>query len=100
VGFCVRLGGGQPSLARSSPRWLVDENHHASAVPFDGPKGALRPDGRAVAVNHGDEFTIWDLDADHLAAAACRLAGRNLTPTEWQTYLVRDEYRFTCPAYA
>jgi hypothetical protein len=68
--------------------------------PFDGPKGVLRPDGRAVAVNHGDEFTIWDLDADHLAAAACRLAGRNLTSSEWQTYLGRDEYRATCPEYA
>ena len=72
----------------------------ATDGPFDGPKGALRPDGRAVAVNHGDEFTIWDLDADHLAAAACRLAGRNLTPTEWQTYLGRpDEYRATCPEF-
>jgi DNA-binding SARP family transcriptional activator/WD40 repeat protein len=69
--------------------------------PFDGPKGALRPDGRAVAVNHGDEFTIWDLDPDHLAAAACRLAGRNLTPTEWQTYLGHpEEYRATCPEFA
>ena len=35
-----------------------------------------------------------------LVVAACRLAGRNLTPTEWQTYLGRpDEYRATCPEF-
>lgn len=69
--------------------------------PFDGPKGALRPDGRALAVNLGGEFTIWDIDADHLAATACRLAGRNLTPAEWQTYLgPLEQRRATCPEFA
>ena len=33
-------------------------------------------------------------------AAACRLAGRNLTPTEWDTHLAAlGDYRPTCPQY-
>ena len=59
---------------------------------------SLRPDGMAVAISTGDGITIWDLDPEHLATAACQLAGRNLTPTEWHDHL--DElgaYRPTCP---
>ncbi len=68
-------------------------------APFDGAKGTLRPDGEAVAINSGDGFTIWDLDPDHLAAAACKLAGRNLTRAEWDTYIGPEQYRTTCPDY-
>jgi hypothetical protein len=49
--------------------------------------GSLRPDGRAVAVSVPTGVAVWDLDPDHLATAACRMAGRNLTATEWSTYL-------------
>jgi WD40 repeat protein len=59
---------------------------------------SLRPDGSAVAISTGDGIAIWDLDPDHLATAACRLAGRNLTPTEWDTHLGGlGTYRPTCP---
>jgi DNA-binding SARP family transcriptional activator/WD40 repeat protein len=56
-------------------------------IPTGGPTvlgGSLRSDGKAVAVG-GNGIAIWDLDPEHLATAACRLAGRNLTPTEWDT---------------
>ena len=39
---------------------------------------AQTPDGRA---------TVWDLAPDHVRDAACALAGRNLTQTEWHRYL-------------
>jgi len=62
--------------------------------------GFLRPDGRAVAVNQQAGVAIWDLDPEHLVAAACRLAGRNLTEVEWQSYLADvGPYRATCPEY-
>ena len=62
--------------------------------------GHLHPDGTHVAVNERDGVVIWDIDPDHLAAAACRLAGRNLTETEWNTYLDGfGSYRPTCPEY-
>ena len=48
----------------------------------------------------GNGIIIWDLDPEHLAAAACRLAGRNLTPTEWDTHLAGlGDYRPTCPEH-
>jgi hypothetical protein len=43
---------------------------------------SLAPDRMAVAIGGGNGIAIWDFDPDHLADAACGLAGRNLTPTE------------------
>jgi outer membrane protein assembly factor BamB len=61
---------------------------------------ALRPDGKVVAVNSQDGIAVWNIDPDYLADAACNLAGRNLTQSEWDTYLGRDAaYRDTCPEY-
>ncbi len=64
--------------------------------PWASP-GYLRPDGKAIAVNQRDGVVLWDVDPDHLADAACRLAGRNLTETEWSSYLADfGPYRETC----
>lgn len=51
-------------------------------------EGFLRPNrkGRGCQINGPDGVVEWDLDPDHLAAAACNLACRNLTRTEWATY--------------
>jgi hypothetical protein len=50
-----------------------------------------------VTVTVRDGVAVWDIDAEHLAEAACRVAGRNMTETEWETYLGSlDEYRKTC----
>ena len=63
--------------------------------------GFLRHDGRALAVTDRTGVAIWDLDPMHLRTAACRLAGRNLTTTEWDTYLGDlGERRPTCPEFA
>ena len=61
----------------------------------------LRPDGKEIAITNHSGVAIWDLAPDHLQAAACQLAGRNLTPTEWDTYLANlGEPRPTCPGFA
>jgi WD40 repeat protein len=66
-----------------------------SKVPRQG--ASLRPDGAAVAIGDGNGIAISDLNPQHLAGAACRLAGRNLTPAEWETYLAAlGPYRPTC----
>jgi hypothetical protein len=66
-----------------------------SPIPVD----SLRPDGGAVAVNTSRGVAVWDLDPERLAAAACELAGRDLTRREWDTYLGdAGEYRATCAA--
>ena len=67
----------------------------ALGIPF------LRPDGMAVAVGSSDGIIIWDLDPEHLATAACRFAGRNLTRTEWDTHLAAlGDYQQTCPDHS
>ena len=69
--------------------------------PIQGT-GAVRADGRAVAINDDDNgVAIWDINPEHLATAACRLAGRNLTAAEWDTHLAAlGEYRSTCPQFS
>jgi hypothetical protein len=63
------------------------------------PVGFLRHDGKAVAVTMAGGIAIWDLDQATLRTAACQLAGRNLTESEWTTYLGRlGPYVATCDA--
>ena len=67
--------------------------------PFIGP-GHLRPDGKEIAVNQREGVVLWDIDPAHLAEAACLVAGRNLTESEWNTYMADfREYRATCPQH-
>ena len=61
----------------------------------------LRLDGGEMTIGGGPRgIQVWDLDPGRWAAAACRLAGRNLTKQEWTAY-VGDlgGYRATCPDY-
>ena len=61
-----------------------------SPVPADITEfitGYLQPDGKAFVVNGSDGVVRWTLDpADHFEAA-CRMAGRELTASEWSTHL-------------
>ena len=62
---------------------------------------ALRPDGRALAQPDPRGILIWDLRPVRWQAAACHLAGRDLTHEEWQTYLSAvGNYRTTCSGAA
>jgi WD40 repeat protein len=69
-------------------------------IPADAPLiflGHLRADGAAVMVTVSDGIEVWDIDPEHLASSACRMAGRNLSETEWETYLGSlGEYSNTC----
>ena len=70
------------------------------AIPSAGGDGfaaSLRPDGRELIVVLADGLQVWDLDPDSQAEAACRIAGRDLTREEWDTYLgTIGPYRSTC----
>ena len=62
---------------------------------------ALRGDGLQAAADTPTGLLIWDLDPEHWADAACRLAGRNLTNAEWEQYIGDlAPYRLTCPEYS
>lgn len=89
VGTRIRLGD---AIAESVP---FVNNQFANLV------GAwLAPDGKTLAVNQSNGVALWDLDAESLLRAACSFAGRNLTPSEWKTYLGdRAAYHKTCPIF-
>ncbi|MFM2071570.1 MAG: hypothetical protein RLZZ623_1833, partial [Actinomycetota bacterium] len=64
---------------------------------------ALRADGTMVAIETAsdDGVELWDLDPSHLVAAACTIAGRNLTREEWATYIGDlGDYAPTCSDYS
>jgi len=50
-----------------------------------------------ASVGEDDSIILWDVDFEGWATRACRLANRNLTPKEWNTYLGNHAYRKTCP---
>jgi WD40 repeat protein len=55
--------------------------------------------GRTIAlVTAGADSTLlWNLDVTTWTAAACTVAGRNMTAAEWKQFGPRDEpYRATC----
>ena len=51
------------------------------------PDGFLRPDGLEIALSMPEGVVVWDIDPDHQFEFACRIAGRDLTDSEWRTYL-------------
>lgn len=69
--------------------------------PFDDfaeRNGFLHPDGDRLAVASLAGVQIWDIAPEHLVEAACRIAGRNLTETEWSNHLdAFGPYEETCP---
>ncbi|WP_380167605.1 BTAD domain-containing putative transcriptional regulator [Jannaschia sp. R86511] len=94
---------------------LIAASHDQTVSVYDVPSGRrlgdpvlssaplsfsayLRPDGKALAVTDEHGVAVWDLDPAHQLEAACRLAGRNLTGTEWTTHLGSlGPVRPTCP---
>jgi DNA-binding SARP family transcriptional activator/WD40 repeat protein len=86
------------SLYDVASRTRIGEPIPARSPSPDMNPGFVRPDGRAVAVTDRNGVAVWDLAPDRLADAACQLAGRNLTRTEWDSYVGGlGEYRATCP---
>jgi hypothetical protein len=62
---------------------------------------SFSPDGMELAVDTEQGIVVWDLDPEHWVAAACGIAGRNLTEFEWEQYIGDlAPYRATCPQFA
>jgi WD40 repeat protein len=61
---------------------------------------AFSPDGKRVATD-GDDDTIvmWDTDYVSWQSRACRMAGRNLTQSEWTQFVSNEPYENTCPEF-
>jgi WD40 repeat protein len=57
-------------------------------------------DGSGMVTGTTNGYAVaWDLDVAHWAKTACRLAGRNLTRSEWARYLPTEPYHTTCPQW-
>ena len=63
--------------------------------------GLLTASGHSlVTVDHElADVVSWSLDPGAWRSAACNVAGRNLTQTEWQRYLPSEPYQLTCPQF-
>lgn len=58
---------------------------------------AMAPDGTAVAASHGDGIVLWDVALGSWQHRACRMANRELTVEEWNTFVGPElPYRRTC----
>jgi DNA-binding SARP family transcriptional activator/WD40 repeat protein/energy-coupling factor transporter ATP-binding protein EcfA2 len=63
----------------------------------DGLAALFTPDGRRLfIVSETGEAWVWDVDPSSWEARACRIAGRSLTPAEWQAHLPDRPYQPTC----
>ena len=76
---------------------------HRSASPTTSPTGSdcrsMAAGWRSAVRRPTDQHAtkIWDLDPEHWASAACRVAGRNLTREEWASNIgTLAPYRATC----
>jgi WD40 repeat protein len=58
----------------------------------------VAPDGRRVAVGTSRGAIAWDVDPSLWVERACSIAGRTLTPEEWQRYLPGRPYDPPCRA--
>ncbi|MET0976043.1 MAG: WD40 repeat domain-containing protein [Leifsonia sp.] len=81
----VQLGGAIP---------VMGEWNYPMGLVYSG---VIRADGAELAVNVPGGIALWDLRPSSHAAAACRMAGRDLTRDEWIAYLGEiGPYRSTC----
>ena len=64
----------------------------------DGFGIAWTDTGRLVTASGDGSVITWDTEQRRWSAAACRIAGRDLTAAEWQRYLPERPYRRTCSA--
>ena len=105
VGTVPGTAGGLywPSLSRDAQTLLVSAAD-GNGILYDAPTGErigepirtddstlawnmLRPDGLEMALSMPAGVVLWDLDPEHQFDYVCRIAGRDLTESEWNTYL-------------
>ena len=80
---------------------LASHRQLGDPIPFEDAGATwMLPDGSGVIVPGPDGLLLWSLDSAAQFAAACKLAGRELTRVEWATYLAElGEQVPTCTGF-
>jgi WD40 repeat protein len=67
---------------------------------LDGPARTVTfsPDGKTLALGGDDNYIwLWDVDVNDWVDRSCRAANRNLSASEWQSFVGIDGPERTCP---
>lgn len=81
-----------------NPTQIANLGHHTSPV-LNGGMFFLE-DGKTMISASKDEVFFWDINLQSWIESACNIAGRNLTPSEWQQFVgPAIPYHPTCPEY-
>ena len=88
--------------------WDVDTAQVKASARISGPNpdnaaasaSEFLPGGRTllIAPEFGHAVYLWDPSTQRALDFACRMAGRDLTRTEWTDNFPDQPYRETCPA--
>lgn len=70
---------------------LVGQQKAIKSVTF-GPAGGI-----LASAGEDESIIFWEVDYEAWSTRACGIANRNLTRTEWDTYLGNRPYQKTCP---
>ncbi len=91
-----------PTLRDGGVR-LPAETELVEIVSLNGAKGSIVSVSRSSEyrwlVSAGDEYRLWPLGIESLRKLAERVAGRNLTREEWETYIPNRSYEKTFPSF-
>jgi DNA-binding SARP family transcriptional activator/WD40 repeat protein len=86
----------ESGVSIGTPITIADEESNIIALSLDGRW--LSVGGEAADGSHATK--IWNLDPETWTAAACNVAGRNLTRDEWASNIGElAAYRPTCPQF-
>ena len=77
--------------ASAAPEWtLTTDTTRVNTLAFG--------QGSVLATGSDDETVqLWNLDVDHAISRVCSLAGGDLTPALWATYIPQVPYKSPCP---
>jgi WD40 repeat protein len=71
--------------------FALQQDKTIRSVEFSPTSGILASNGE------DDAIIFWDVDYKAWAERACAIVNRNLTESEWNTYMENRPYRRTCP---
>jgi len=82
---------------------LASSDPEGQSIPLHGHTGKVNslvfsPDDHWLASGSDDQTVrLWTMQTEDLVSLGCRLAGRNLIPSEWEQYFYHLVYHKTCP---